>query len=435
MRLYEIRRNVNVDLLAPDVVGPKILSDLSRLSKNVKVICLCEMLNDLGASIPRPLLPVLYRILGATPLQYGIVEGLSSFFGMIGAAPAGSLSDKIGRKRIYCVGHAVMGVMRPTWVLVSSFWLLLPLRWLYTLGMAVRYAVRDPLLAESTTQETRGLTYAAYEISDCIGSFAGPFLSIIILAYVGQNMNDIRTLFFLAAIPNLISVLMIVFHIKETVNLDRPAKETKDFLARLRIIAEDKNLFHFTWITLLFTVFATAVDVEILYITFGPMKANALVTTIMFMFWTAATVLAALPAGRVVDRMGRKFGVILSFCFYIMSMIAIIVHHYVLTSIILVLIAFASLGLFDSFFSVSSRTFIADNTSIENRGTLMGLYTTLDGVCRRSFAPIIAGFLFTLYSSIAPFIVGLTVSMIATALLTRMTSEPYKSNRLSLRKT
>jgi MFS family permease len=112
---------ISLRLLAQYVVGPKILSDLNRLSKNVKVICICEMLNDLGASIHRPLLPVLYRMLGATPLQYGIVEGLSSFFGMIGAAPAGSLSDRIGRKKIYCAGHALMGLLRPTWSLVSSF--------------------------------------------------------------------------------------------------------------------------------------------------------------------------------------------------------------------------------------------------------------------------------------------------------------------------
>jgi MFS family permease len=406
------------------VVGPKILSDLNRLSKNVKVICICEMLNDLGASIHRPLLPILYRMLGATPLQYGMVEGLSSFFGMIGAAPAGDLSDRKGRKKIYCIGHVLMGLLRPAWSWVSSFWLLLPLRWLYQLGMAVRYAARDPLLAESATQETRGLTYAAYEVSDCIGSFAGPFLPIMLLGYVGQNIDAIRILFFLAAIPNLVSALLIVFHIKETVNLDQPKKETIGFLSRFRIIAGDRNLVHFMGITSLFTVFATAVDVEILYITFGPLKADALATTILFVFWTSATVLAALPAGRVADKIGRRPGVLLSFAFYSLSMAAIMMYHFVLQNIILIAASFVALGLYDSFFSVSSKTFVADSTSTKNRGTIMGLYTTLDGVCRRSLAPIVAGFFFTMYSPIAPFTVGLAVSATSAAFLTKMTSEP-----------
>jgi len=422
---------ISLRLLAQYVVGPKILSDLNRLSKNVKVICICEMFNDLGASIHRPLLPVLYRMLGATPLQYGIVEGLSSFFGMIGAAPAGSLSDRIGRKKIYCAGHALMGLLRPTWSLVSSFWLLLPLRWLYQLGMAVRYATRDPLLAESATQETRGLAYAAYEISDCVGSFTGPFLPIVLLGYVGQNIDAIRILFFLAAIPNLISVSLIALHIKETVNPDKLVKDTSGLFTRFRMVAKERNLLHFMWITSFFTVFATAIDVEILYITFGPLKADALLTTTMFVFWTAATVLAALPAGRVADRMGRRVGVVLSFIFYILSVSTITLHHFVAPSIVFIPVAFAFLGLFDSFFSVSSKTFVADNASIQNRGALMGLYTTLDGVCRRSLAPIVAGFLFTAYSPIAPFIVGLAVSVIGTVLIARMTSEPPAPQRPS----
>ena len=124
--------------------------------------------------------------------------------------------------------------------------------------------------------------------------------------------------------------------------------------------------------------------------------------------------------------MGRRFGVVLSFLFYAMSTIVIIVHHYVFPSIFFIPVAFTLLGFFDSFFSVSGKTFVADSSSARNRGASIGLYTTLNGVCRRSFAPIVAGILFTVYSPITPFIVGLTASMIATVLLTRTTSEVHE---------
>jgi MFS family permease len=220
-------------------------------------------------------------------------------------------------------------------------------------------------------------------------------------------------------------VLLIVLHLKETAHHSRFLKEEISFLDRFRTIGGDKNLLHFMWVTSVFTVFATAVEVEILYITFGPLKADALLTTVMFVFWTSATVLAALPAGRIVDKRGRKFGVFISFAFYSLSMAIIIAHYYVLSSIMLIPFAFASLGFFNSFFSVSTKTFLADKATAETRGTVMGLYTTLNGVCGRSFAPIVAGFLFTMYSPISPFIIGLTVSIISTALLTRITSEAH----------
>ncbi|MFQ6053642.1 MAG: MFS transporter [Candidatus Bathyarchaeia archaeon] len=393
------------------------------LTKNVKTICVSELLNDIGASVYRPALPVLYRMLGATPLQYGMIEGLSSFFGMVAAAPAGELSDRVGRRRLYYLGHAVMGFVRVTWGLISSFWLLLPLRWLYRLGMAVRYAARDPLLAESSTSKTRGLAYAAYELADCVGSFMGPFLPILVLGYVGQNIRAIRMLFFLSAVPNLLSTLLIVLFVGETAEHDDDAAEA-GFAAKLRLMAENRNLLHFMGVTSLSTLFAMTVDLEVLYITYGPLKATAFLTTVMYMFWTATTVLAALPAGRVVDRMGRKSALVLAFAFHSVSMTAIIVYHYNPRSLFLVPVAFSSLGLYDSFLSVSGKTFVADSASSENRGMIMGLYTTLEGVFKRSLAPMVAGFLFSLSSSVTPFIVGLAVSLVTIVLLTKMISEP-----------
>jgi len=404
-----------------------MLSDLKRLKRNVKVICAAELLNDVGASIQRPALPIFYRMLGATPLQYGMIEGLSSFFGMIGAAPAGELSDRVGRKKIYYIGHAIMGFMRASWGLIPSFWLLFPLRWLYRLGMAIRYSARDPLLAESSTPDTRGLAYAAYELADCIGSFMGPFIPILVLRYVGQNIDTIRKLFFLAAIPNLVSTIFVILFARETVKPDKPRVEDISYSSKLRLIAKNRNLLNFILITSLSGLFMTTVDLEILYITYGALNATALITTIMYVFWTATTVLAALPAGRIVDKTGRRSTVALAFIFHSISATVILLYHFVVPSIFLIPLAFASLGIYDSFLSVSSKTFVADHASVENRGMIMGLYTTLEGITKRSLAPIIAGFLFSTFSSSTPFIVGLAVSFASMALMMKMTTEPSVS--------
>jgi len=54
---------------------------------------------------------------------------------------------------------------------------------------------------------------------------------------------------------------------------------------------------------------------------------------------------------------------------------------------------------------------------------IMGLYTTLEGICKRSLAPMIAGFLISTYSSVTPFIIGLAVSLTAIVLLTKTITE------------
>lgn len=402
----------------------QILSDIRQLPRNIKVVCIGELLNDLGSSFVRPSLPILYRLLGASPFQYGIIEGVSTFFGMLAAAPAGEMSDRTGRKKLYWTGHAIMGVTRLSLGLVSSFWMLLPFRWFNRLGMAVRYGARDPILADSSSPENRGLTFAVYELSDCIGSFLGPLLPILILGVLGQSLKVIKGLFLLSFIPNLVAVMLIVQYLTETIQIENSKKNNFGFREKLKRIASNKNFLNFTGTTSISTLFTMTVDLELLYLTFGSLKASALFSSIMFSFWTATTALAALPAGRIADKLGRKRAVILAFIFHAASVGIILIYHFILPSVFILPLAFASLGLYDTFLNVSTKTFVADNSSVENRGMVMGLYTTVDGICRRSLAPIIAGFIFSNFSYATPFVLGLAVSILAIFLLAVVVSEP-----------
>jgi MFS family permease len=408
------------------LVELKILQDIKHLSRNVKLVCLGELLNDVGSSLVRPALPVLYRMLGATPFQFGLIEGLSTFFGMMGAAPAGELSDRAGRKKLYSAGHAVMGLTRLFLGLISSIWMFLPLRWIYRLGMAVRYASRDPLLAESSTPETMGLTFAVYELSDCVGSFIGPLLPIFVFGLLGQSLRVIRSLFLFSIVPNVIAVALIIGLVAETVKFKKQQEDSVSLATKFRVIMKNRNLQNFTLITCFTTLFTMTVDLELLYLTYGALKADAFFLSIMFTFWTATTALAALPAGRITDRVGRKHALVLSFVFHAMSVGFILLFHFVLKNVFLLPLAFASLGLYDTFLNVSSKTFVADNSSNENRGMVMGLYITLEGVSRRSLAPIIAGFIFSTFSVATPFILGLLASLTTIILLTRRVYEPQQ---------
>lgn len=383
-----------------------------------------ELLNDLGSSFVRPSLPLLYRMLGASPFQYGLIEGISTFFGMLGAAPAGEMSDRTGRKKLYWAGHAIMGFTRFSIGLVSSFWMLLPIRLFYRLGMAVRYGARDPLLADSSTPQDMGLTFAVYELSDCIGSFLGPLLPMLILGVLGQSIRVIKNLFILSFIPNLVAVILIGRYISETVSIEDNGKNSIGLGEKLRLIASNRNLLNFTGITAISTLFTMTVDLELLYLTFGSLKSSALFSSVLFSFWTATTALAALPAGRIVDMVGRKRAVIFAFLFHAASVGIILIYHFILPSVYILPLAFALLGLYDTFLNVSTKTFVADNSSLENRGMVMGLYSTGDGISRRSLAPVIAGFIFSNFSYATPFLLGFAISLIAIFLLVTVVSEP-----------
>jgi len=384
-------------------------------------------LNDLGYSFVQPALPILYKLLGATPFQYGLIEGISMFFGMLMTTPAGDLSDRVGRKRLYALGHAVMGVMRFSHGLVNTIWMLFPLRWIYRVGMAVRYASRDPLLAESSPPGKLGLTFAVYELSDCIGSFLGPLIPIVVVGVVGESLKVIQSLYMWSIIPNLASVVLILLFVRETVQL-RKHVETIGLMRKIRLLFANRNLLNFTAVTSFSSVFAMTVDTGLLYMTFGDLKANVVFSSLMFTFWTATTALAALPAGRVADRMGRKSALIFALIFQILGIAVFLIYHFFVRSLFLLPFAFVSMGLYDTFYNVSSKTFVADNTNAENRGMIMGAYTTVDGISRRSLSPIIAGFLLSGFSYAAPFLVGLVTSVAAVFVFHSVVIEPQPSS-------
>ena len=384
-------------------------------------------MNDLGYSFVQPALPILYKLLGATPFQYGLIEGISMFFGMLMTTPAGDLSDRVGRKRLYALGHAVMGVMRFSHGLVNTIWMLFPLRWIYRVGMAVRYASRDPLLAESSPPGKLGLTFAVYELSDCIGSFLGPLIPIVVVGVVGESLKVIQSLYMWSIIPNLASVVLILLFVRETVQL-RKHVETIGLMRKIRLLFANRNLLNFTAVTSFSSVFAMTVDTGLLYMTFGDLKANVVFSSLMFTFWTATTALAALPAGRVADRMGRKSALIFALIFQILGIAVFLIYHFFVRSLFLLPFAFVSMGLYDTFYNVSSKTFVADNTNAENRGMIMGAYTTVDGISRRSLSPIIAGFLLSGFSYAAPFLVGLVTSVAAVFVFHSVVIEPQPSS-------
>jgi len=407
----------------------KTFSKAKYLTRNVKTICISELLNDVGHSGFNPSLPVFYTMLGATPLQYGFIEGISSFFGIAFTSPAGELVDRIGRRKPIYAGFLLMALSRFLVALSTSFWLLLPFRFLNRFGRSVRYAARDPLLAESVTPETRGMAYAVYQLMDNMGSFIGPILTIVILQKVGQSLGSIRKIFLLATVPTFLATLLAYLFITDTLRvMSKHVRERAGYLTKMRRLMKNRNLLYFTGITCLFTPLAIDYKFAILYATHGPLKVPLVITTLLYLVHETVSVIASLPAGRLVDRVGRKFTITLSLILYTISMSATILTFYFFTNIFILVIAFAFLGLYDTFLSVSRRPFVADSASLEDRGMVMGAYSTLYGVCTESVAPIISGYMFFAISPVAPFVIALILSILSTFLLTSLVSEPKSVN-------
>src|SRR5882672_3131411 len=86
-------------------------------------------------------------------------------------------------------------------------------RFLDRIGKGIRGAPRDALVADVAPPAIRGACFGLRQSMDTVGAFLGPSLAILLMFWLA---NDIKQVLWLAVIPAFISVLLIVFGIRET---------------------------------------------------------------------------------------------------------------------------------------------------------------------------------------------------------------------------
>lgn len=186
----------------------------SLISGNVLWLGIISLLNDAASDMIFPLLPVfLVQALGAGPAFLGLVEGVAESTSSLVKLAGGWLSDRTGRRKaLVGWGYGVAGVVRPLIALATAPWHVLVVRFTDRVGKGLRTAPRDALLAESVEPERRGTAFGIHRAADHAGAVLGPLLAAgILLLAPGQ----LRLVFALAAVPAALSVVLLVWKVRE----------------------------------------------------------------------------------------------------------------------------------------------------------------------------------------------------------------------------
>jgi len=186
---------------------------LTGLSRNVVVLGLVSLFQDLSSEMLYPVVPLfLATVLGAPMTVIGLIEGFAEFTAAILKAVFGKLSDRFQRRRAFIsLGYGLSAMSRPVLLLANSWGFVLAARLLDRLGKGVRTSPRDALLAASAPAEHRGKIFGFHRAMDTIGAVIGPLLAIRLLAITD---NDYRFVFLIAVIPTACAFLL-TFLVKE----------------------------------------------------------------------------------------------------------------------------------------------------------------------------------------------------------------------------
>ena len=171
---------------------------------------------DISSEMIHALLPVfLVTVLGASTVTVGIIEGLGEAAASISKIFSGWLSDRIGKRKVLTViGYGIGAISKPVFALAPAASWVLVARFSDRIGKGIRGAPRDALVGDLAPPHMWGAAYGLRQSLDTVGAFAGPLIAIALMAL---SSDDFRLIFWLAVIPGLISVAILVVGVREPV--------------------------------------------------------------------------------------------------------------------------------------------------------------------------------------------------------------------------
>jgi MFS family permease len=217
----------------PEAMPERPASVARRIPRGVWVLGFVSMLMDISSEMIHSLLPMfMVTVLGTSVLTVGLIEGLAESTALIVKVFSGVLSDYWGkRKALALSGYALGAFTKPLFALADSTGLVVTARLLDRVGKGVRGAPRDALVADITPAALRGAAFGLRQALDTVGAFLGPLLGVALMLLWSNNF---RAVFWVAALPGLLAVALLLFGIHEPAAVSAPKRSNPITRANLR---------------------------------------------------------------------------------------------------------------------------------------------------------------------------------------------------------
>ncbi len=186
----------------------------TRIPSGVWVLGFVSLLMDISSEMIHSVLPLfMVGVLGASVLTVGLIEGLAEATALIVKVFSGVLSDYIGkRKGLALSGYALGALAKPVFAIAPALSVVLSARLIDRVGKGIREAPRDALIADMTPENMRGAAFGLRQALDTVGACLGPLLAVGLMLIWA---NDFRSVFWIAVIPGLLAVLLLVLGVRE----------------------------------------------------------------------------------------------------------------------------------------------------------------------------------------------------------------------------
>ena len=393
-------------------------------ARNIYAFGITSFLNDTATEMAYWVLPAFLASLGAGPAQLGLIEGVAESVASFAKLFSGYLTDRIERRKpVVVAGYAVANAVKPLLALATSWVHILLIRFSDRLAKGVRGAPRDVMVAESVPKNRLGSAYGLIQSMDSAGAIAGPLAALILMARYG-----IRSVFWAAAIPGALCVLVALLGIREARRNGKDsvavAAEKSDTGKTEKLSAlpagsttnEGKSIklpasFYFVLIAVTLFSLGNSSDM-FLVLRAQNVGIRVALAPLLGLVFNVTYTLASWPAGWFSDHVSRRL--IASVGYVIFAAVYFLFGR--APSTMAIWIAMAVYGFYNALTQPVLKALVVDSVGAQVRGRALGIYFFVTSLATLA-ASLITGGLWRYFGPGIPFYFSATLALIAAFLL------------------
>ncbi|MDF1501442.1 MFS transporter [Roseisolibacter sp. H3M3-2] len=381
------------------------------LGRTVVTLALVSLLTDASSEMIAPLLPIfLTASLGASAAVVGAIEGAAETTAALLKLASGWWSDRLPRRKpLVLAGYLLASAARPLVAVAASPAHVLAVRLTDRVGKGIVRAPRVALLAGAAPAAARGRAFGFHRAADHLGAVIGPLLAWLLLSAAALPL---RTVFWLAAVPGALAVLVLAVGVREEPRTPEPAAPASVVAdAPAGMAAPRSRALRALLVAVFVFTLGNATDA------FLVLRATQLGVPVALVpaLWAALHAvksLASTPGGALSDRLGRRPTIVAGWGVYALVYAGFAFARAPWHVWALMLAYGAFFGLTEG----AEKALVADLSSHEARGAAFGWYHLVVGVAALP-ASLLFGALWDARGAPTAFLAGAGLAAAAAAIL------------------
>ncbi len=401
---------------------------IKDLPRNIWAVSFTSFFMDISSEMVINLIPLfLSNVLGIKTNIIGLIEGVAESTASILKLFSGWLSDKLhARKWLAVAGYGISALAKPFFYFANSWGWVAGVRWADRVGKGIRTAPRDALVADSISEEQRGLAFGFHRAADTAGAMVGLLIAFSLVwaaqaSAVTLGLSTFRLIVLVSLVPAALAVFALVIGVRD-VNVKGSTKPPKFAFKAL-----GKQFMIFMLIVGLFDL-GNSSDA---FLVLRAQERGISVLGILGMLavFNLIYTLISTPAGKLSDRIDRRKIIIGGWVVYAL----VYLGFGLVSSAWQVWALYVIYGLYYGMAYGTAKALVADLVPAELRGTAYGTYNAVLGIIDFP-ASLIAGILWQGvggwqgFGPSAPFLFGAALAGLAAILMAVWKPQPQMAN-------